>query len=352
MEPKEISVLICGHYGYRNNQIDGQTIKTRVLKVAYADALGEGNVRAVDSSFFRLSPARFLYEARKGFKECSQVVMLPGIRGLQFFLPLFLRWKRKWGRPIQYVVVGGWLPQLLAKKGWLRHLCAQLDGIYVQTAGMAENLSRLGLPNIKILPNFRKFDCNQKRSFVATTIPLKLVFYSRVIREKGIEYAIDAVKQLNAEDPAHPRVLLDVYGPVAKNYQRDFQRCLGESKHVSYRGILAPDNVYAVLPTYDLMIFPTYYEGEGFPGAILDSYIAGVPIIASDWKYNREFVDEGRTGVLCRMRSVEDIVFQVETFIANPERIMGMRQHCLEKAQNYHVEQMVQRLLHDASKRL
>ena len=352
MEPKQISVLVCGHYGYRTNQIDGQTIKTRVLKEAYADILGEANVRAVDSSFFPRSPARFLYETRKGFKECSQVVMLPGIRGLQMFLPLFLRWKRKWDRPLQYVVIGGWLPQFLAKKSWLRHLCTQLDGIYVETAVMAENLSRLGLPNIGILPNCRKFDRSQKRSFVATTIPMKLVFYSRVFREKGIEEAVAAVKHLNAEDPAHPRVLLDVYGPVVETYERDFRRCLGKSQHVKYRGVLSPDKVYDFLHVYDLMLFPTYYEGEGFSGAVLDAYIAGVPVVASDWKYNREIVDEGKTGVLCQARSVEDIVSHVETFIANPARVMEMRRHCLEKARSYHVEQMVQRLLHDASARL
>jgi len=352
MLPKQISVLVCGHYGYRTNLINGQTIKTRVLKEAFAEALGEANVRAVDSSFFSRSPARFLLEARKGFKECSQVVILPGIRGLQMFLPLFLRWKRKWSRPLQYVVIGGWLPQFLTEKNRLRHLCAQIDCIYVETAAMAENLSRLGLFNIGILPNCRKFDLNRKRSFVATTIPIKLVFYSRVVREKGIEEAVAAVNQLNDMDPAHPLVLLDVYGPIAENYQRDFQRCLGDSQHVTYRGVLSPGNVYNVLYVYDLMLFPTYYEGEGFSGAVLDAYIAGVPVVASDWKYNREIVDEGRTGVLCRARSVEDIVSKVETFIANPALVMEMRCHCLEKARSYHVEQVVQRLLKDASKQL
>ena len=112
-------------------------MKTRVLKEGFADALGATDVRMVDSSIFSKSPMRFLFEARRGFKECNHIVILPGRRGLQVFLPLFLHWKRKWNRPLQYVVIGGWLPRLLGKRAWLRRLCAHLDGLYVETAAMA-----------------------------------------------------------------------------------------------------------------------------------------------------------------------------------------------------------------------
>lgn len=345
MSKKQLSVVVCGNYGHRTNQIDGQTIKTRVLKEAFADAIGEANVRAVDSSTFSRSPIRFLFEARRGFKECDQVFMLPGDHGIYVFLPLFLYWKRKWHRPLHYIVIGGWLPKLLGRNGWLRHLCAQLDGIYVQTLAMADVLFGLGLRNVSVLANFRKFDRNLKRNFTPTTTPIRLVFYSRVAREKGVEDAIAAVKQLNDRDLAHPRAILDVYGPIAERYRPDFRRCLGESQHVNYHGVLSPNNPYEVLQTYDLMLFPSYYYGEGFPGAVLDAYIAGVPVVASDWKYNREIVEEGRTGVLFKVHSVEEIVAHVETFIACPARIMQMRQFCLEKAQNYHVEQVIGKLL-------
>lgn len=46
------------------------------------------------------------------------------------------------------------------------------------------------------------------------------------------------------------------------------------------------------------MVIPTYYQGEGFPGTILDSYIFGVPVIVSKCKYNSEMIKEGKTGKL------------------------------------------------------
>jgi glycosyltransferase involved in cell wall biosynthesis len=345
MSIRPLSVLVCGNYGYRTCQIDGQTIKTRVLKEAFVEAMGEAHVREADSSTVSRFPIRFLCEVRKGFMECSQVVMLPGRRGLQMFLPLFLHWKRKWNRPLQYVVIGGWLPDLLGKKAWLRHRCAQLDGIYVETTAMAEALSGLGLRNVRVLPNFRKFNRNLKREYAPTVTPLKLVFYSRVIREKGVEEAIAAVQRLNATYGTEPRAVLDVYGPVPDCYRLELQRLLLQSQHVYYRGVLAPGNACDTLQAYDLMLFPTYYEGEGFPGALVDACISGLPVIASDWKYNRGIVKEGRTGVLARVHSVEDLVAHMETFIAYPARILAMRQHCLEEAKHYHVEQAVERLL-------
>ena len=184
MALKHNSVTVCGHYGYQTNQIDGQTIKTRVLKDAFVDFLGEANVQVVDSTMFSRHPVRFFFEARKGFKECSLVVMLPGVRGLHMFLPLFLYWKRKWSRQLQYVVIGGWLPDLLQRNRWLRNQCAQLDGIYVEMKAMAQALSGLGLLNVIVIPNYRKFDYESKNNFTLTTIPIKLVVYSRIFRNR------------------------------------------------------------------------------------------------------------------------------------------------------------------------
>jgi glycosyltransferase involved in cell wall biosynthesis len=346
------SVFVLGNYGYRTGQVDGQTVKTRVLREAFAEALGKESVRALDSSYLTANPVRFLREARRGIKSCSQTIILPGRRGLQLLLPLFLHWGVKWNRPLSYVAIGGWLPDLLAKKRWLRHLCSRLDGIYVETAAMASSLSSLGLAKVQVLPNFRKFDRALKRDFTPAARPLKLVFYSRVIKEKGIEEAMVAVTRLNQAVAKDPAATLDVYGPVPDRYRTDFERRLNQSPDVHYRGVLSPDTVHAVLQNYDLMLFPTYYEGEGFPGAIVDAFIAGVPVLASDWKYNREIIDEGKTGVICMPGSVEDLVCKLRRFVAGPDQILDMRQHCIRKSKDYHVQNVMRHLLHDMSREI
>jgi glycosyltransferase involved in cell wall biosynthesis len=275
--------------------------------------------------------------------------MLPGQRGLQVFLPLFLYWGRKWNRPVRYIVIGGWLPEMLARKSWLRHLCSRLAGIYVETASMASKLFELGLRRVWVLPNFRRFSRTMNRQPASATLPLKLVFFSRVMKEKGIEEAIAAVCRLNHPGTSKPAVTLDVYGPVPRCYRDELEGLIKQSPHIRYRGVLSPDKAHGALQEYDLMLFPTYYEGEGFPGAIVDSFIAGVPVVASDWRYNREIIDDGKTGVLCAPRSVDDLVDKLRQFAAFPEQIAAMRQHCIRKASRYHVEYAVEQLLRDMS---
>lgn len=345
MNLNNVSVLVIGNFGYRTGQIDGQTVKTRVLKEAFADFLGEDFVRIADSSWFSRRPIRFFNQTRNAFKDCNHVVMLPGIRGLYIFLPLFLYWKKKWGRSLQYVVIGGWLPDLLEKRTRLLQLCSMLDGIYVETSSMERRLNKLGLRNVDVVPNFRKFSFNIQPSFPETGKTLKLVFYSRVIKEKGIEYAIKAVQLLSEKYTGNIAATLDIYGPIPDSYKGVFMQLLSQSKNVAYCGVLAPEDAVDKLRVYDLLIFPTYYEGEGFPGALLDSFIAGLPVMVSDWKYNSELVVHEKTGFIFRVHSVEDIVFQLESFLSRPECILKMRYHCVEEAKKYHVENVVSKLL-------
>ncbi len=248
------------------------------------------------------------------------------------------------------MVIGGWLPDLLQRNRRLSNQCAQLDGIYVEMNAMAEALSRLGLLNVSVLPNFRKFDRKLKRNFITTTIPIRLVVYSRIFREKGIEDAIAALQKINEKKPDLPRAILDIYGPIEPLYLADFQKLLIYPQYIDYRGVLAPESACDVLQQYDVLLFPTYYGGEGFPGTLLDAYIAGLPVIASDWKYNSEIVEDGSTGLLFRTHAVEEIVEHIEMFIANPSKITQMHQNCIEKAQHYHVEDVVKRLLSGSTK--
>ena len=44
-------IFICGNFGYKNNQIDGQIVKTRQLKGVLIKKLSESNVVYVDTSY-------------------------------------------------------------------------------------------------------------------------------------------------------------------------------------------------------------------------------------------------------------------------------------------------------------
>ena len=73
---------------------------------------------------------------------------------------------------------------------------------------------------------------------------------------------------------------------------------------VGYKGILTHEQVSAKLISYDALILPTFYEGEGYPGVILEAYSHGLPVIATRWRSIPEIVDE-ESGLLISVRSPE-----------------------------------------------
>ena len=90
-----------------------------------------------------------------------------------------------------------------------------------------------------------------------------------------------------------------------------------------------------VVRSYDAVLFPTYYEGEGFAGTIIDAMAAGVPVIASDWKYNTELISNGYNGVLFNTRNIEQLVEVLEDVYQNNSKWVSMKGNCLQEARKY-----------------
>ena len=337
-------IFICGNFGYKNNQIDGQTVKTRQLKDFLLRKLGVNNITYADTSFAKSKPFTTFRKIRGYIRHCSTCLILPGKNGLRILLPFYIRWKRNLRINVRYIVIGGWLYDFLKRNKYYLNLCKQLDGIYVETDSMKEKLTSIGLNNVFVLHNFRQIDFKIK---IINEIkkPMKLVFFSRVVREKGIELAIEAVTNINRNENV---ISLDIYGPIENKYIETFrEKLLYVKSNISYKGIIEPidNNIYEELSKYDLMIFPTYYNGEGFPGAILDSFISGVPVLASNWKYNSEIVEENKTGKLFISQDLTDLVDKLRFLIENPKLIYQMKKNCLEEAKKYDADLVIDSLL-------
>ena len=92
---------------------------------------------------------------------------------------------------------------------------------------------------------------------------------------------------------------------------------------------------YETLSKYDVMLFPTYWDGEGFPGIAIDAYISGLPIIASDWSMNKEVVEDGKTGFIIPVHDSVSLAGKMQGFIDGDYSLNTMRSNCLERAQQY-----------------
>ncbi len=123
----------------------------------------------------------------------------------------------------------------------------------------------------------------------------RFVYVGQVKTTKGIRDIIDATVSLDEG------IVVDVYGPLIGDIRPE-----AFVSAAQYCGVVEPDDVPQLLRHYDVLLLPTYHEGEGYPGAILEAYAAGLPVIATRWSAIPEIVDD-TTGILIAPRDAEGL---------------------------------------------
>ena len=287
-------ICIYGHFGENKNFLNGQTIKTKNIYNTLQKHYNTGEINKVDTYNWKRNPFRFLKTCIKSFKNSENIIILPAQNGVKVFIPLFLFLRKIYKRKVFYIVIGGWLPQILSKKKKLLNKAKKLDKIFVETNNMKEKLYDMGVTNTKVLTNFKNIkplNENQLKSKYEKTY--KLCIFSRILEEKGIEDAIKVVMNLN-EKYNECIYELDIYGPIDNNYKEKFEKIIQETPNfINYKGCIDSDKTVQIVKEYFFLLFPTKYRTEGIPGTIIDALCAGVPIIASRWDNVDEIIKDG-----------------------------------------------------------
>ena len=164
------------------------------------------------------------------------------------------------------------------------------------------------------------------------------------MREKGIEDAVNAVVSVNSA-LGFQAFSLDIYGQV-DGAQIEWFESLQKKfpSYIRYGGLVPFAKSVDVLKDYFALLFPTYYEGEGFAGTLIDAYSAGVPVVASDWKYNAELVNENvgfvyPTGDQCAFVDI------LKRIAINPTLLLCKKQLCLIETEKYKIDDIIRQLL-------
>ena len=347
MSKKLKKVCIFGHYGNGLNLLNGQTVKTKILTDELGNVFGQDEVMKIDTHGGIKTLIKSPIHAFSALKKSSNVAILPAHNGLRVYAPLlsFLRGFFK-GRKLHYIVIGGWLPEFLKKRPLLKKCLLKFDGIYVETNTMKEALFKDGFKNVIVLPNCKKLSILTPEELVYhDKEPYPLCTFSRVMKEKGIEDAVNAVKNIN-EKYGRTVYTLDIYGQVDSGQIEWFEELKSKfPEYITYGGLVPFDKSTEVLKNYFALLFPTYYEGEGFAGTLIDAFAAGVPVIASDWKYNGEIVDSEAYGVLTPVNNIGEIREVLDSLLENCNQWNLKRTSCLNKAALYKSENVINSLL-------
>lgn len=327
---------VVGHFGLGKNLLNGQTIKTKILTSELEEKFGLKQVVKLDTHGGLKAIPYILFGMIKAFRECQNIIILPGQNGIYFLVPICCVLNRIYNRRLHYVVIGGWLNDLINKNRKIEKKLEKFTGIYVETLAMKKMLTNRGIENVEVMPNFKNFKIIKEKELIYTeSEPYKICTFSRVMKEKGIREAVEAVKVVN-EQIGRTVYILDIYGQVDneqeiwfKKYRKTFP------KYVRYRGVVPYNKSVDILKDYYALLFPTYYAGEGFAGTLLDAMAGGVPVIASDWNYNKEVVIEGVTGTLIKPKSIEELVDKLFWIWKNRDSWNKLKTCCIKASGQY-----------------
>lgn len=235
---------------------------------------------------------------------------------------------------IYFWVVGGSFHTMVGEKYPLS-LFKDVHVIYVQSPKMVETMNSKGLNNVVYVPNSKRIDYFPTLRKRDGGRGVKFVFLSRIHPDKGVQMIIESSKWLN-ENGYADRFSVDFYGKVSKEFEGEFFARIEHMANLKYKGYLDLTNQsnYDVLSGYDVMLFPTYWYGEGFPGIVIDAYIAGLPIIASDWNFNADVVTP-ETGIIIPTKNQDSLQKEMKNFIEGAYNIAAMKIRCQQIARQY-----------------
>ena len=166
---------------------------------------------------------------------------------------------------------------------------------------------------------------------------VSFLLIARLLGDKGVREYAEAARIIKAK---HPEVEFHLVGWIDENpaaiAQVELDAWVAE-KVVNYWGKLS--DVRPAIAASSVYVLPSYREGT--PRTVLEAMAMGRAIITTDAPGCRETVIHGQNGYLVPVKSVEELVQAMQTFIDDPQLMVRMGQRSREIAlEKYDVHQV------------
>jgi glycosyltransferase involved in cell wall biosynthesis len=187
---------------------------------------------------------------------------------------------------------------------------AASDTVLVSTVEMQKTLARLGFTS-QLIPTIgletRDLPYQSHRQ---STGPLRLLYVGKIISLKGIDLALEALS-LSGTDATLTLIGTGNYLPAVLRCVKKF----GLKDRVTLRGKLPREQVLALYPTFDAMIFPSLHDTGGF--AVIEAMFNELPVICLDCGGPAVAVRDGcgiRVPVESRKSVIEDLAAAIRFY--------------------------------------
>lgn len=145
------------------------------------------------------------------------------------------------------------------------------------------------------------------REYPSNDNPIKFLFISRVMKQKGIEEYFAAAEHFKGRG-----MEFHILGACEEDYSQRINE-LVDAGVVIYHG--KQKDVRPFITEAHCLIHPSFYP-EGMSNVILESAAAGRPVITTRRPGCQEAVDDGISGFLITPQDTEDLIKATERFVA------------------------------------
>ncbi len=247
-----------------------------------------------------------------------------------------------------YWVIGGRLNEDIESGKIKKSILDFPDSVVVETTGMKARLENLGIRNVLAVPNFKPYAAARSES-EGNVSTVRFLYLGRIDRTKGCHLIFEASRMLRQNGIRDFSVTF--MGKPAEDYEAEFRESINNDPLCTYYGFLNlynPAN-HKHLHNFDCMLFPTLWESEGHAGVLIDAFLAGIPVMASDINDISQLIDSD-TGFLIHPGDSSSLCNGMKHIIRNRNILPAMRAACRRKGEAYIVENvlthsMVERLL-------
>lgn len=144
---------------------------------------------------------------------------------------------------------------------------------------------------------YRQYPDNEKVHFL---------YLGRIMKEKGMDELFGAVEQLRKDGC---EFVLDLVGFFEDEYKEQVEQLQSEGIVRFYGFQENPKPYYAQT---DCVVLPSYHEGMS--NVLLEAAASGRAIITTDIPGCREAVDNGKSGMLCKVKSTDSLYKAMKRF--------------------------------------